>query len=350
MDALSEEALMSSYGMPKQRILVAGGAGFLGTRLCEVLLDQGHEVICVDNFITGRHENTERFMNNSRYSVLHHDIINPISLDVNPTQIYNLACAASPPHYQADPIHTLRTCVEGSLNLLELGKRSGARVLLASTSEVYGDPQVHPQSESYRGNVNSVGVRSCYDEGKRCAETLFSDYGRQKQVVIKIARIFNTYGPGMSETDGRVVSNFICQALRGEDLTVYGDGSQTRSLCYVDDMIDGLMRLMNSPESFKGPVNLGNPQEVTVLQLAELVRQLTKADAGVEFKPLPADDPTRRCPDIQLAHRHLAWQPTTHLTTGLLRTIAYFRELLQASSQEAASRPTDIHNDIARSL
>lgn len=318
-------------------IVVAGGAGFLGSHLCRRLLGEGHKVICVDNFQTGRRANIASLQENPRFSLLRHDVIEPLRYDLRPTQIYNLACAASPPLYQLDPVHTLRTCVYGAFNLLELGRRSGARVLQASTSEVYGDPHMHPQPESYRGNVNIVGLRSCYDEGKRCAETLFSDYGRRKRVSVKIARIFNTYGPGMAQDDGRVVSNFVTQALKGKDLTIYGDGSQTRSLCYVDDMIEGLVRLMNSDESFRGPVNLGNPVETTVLDIAMLVRRLAGTPVSFAFEPRPPDDPEQRCPDILLARRHLGWAPQTGLEAGLGKTVEYFsRALFPAADGTAA--------------
>jgi len=324
-----------------ERVLVAGGAGFLGTHLCARLLELGHEVICLDNFQTGRRQNIRPFLGSARFSLVRHDVIEPLRFDIRPTQVYNLACAASPPHYQADPIHTLRTCVNGAFNLLELGRRTGARVLQASTSEVYGDPHVHPQPESYRGNVNMVGIRSCYDEGKRCAETLFSDYGRRKRMVVKIARIFNTYGPGMAHNDGRLVSNLITQALDGRDMTVYGSGMQTRSLCYVDDMIEGLMRLMNSADTFQGPVNLGNPQECTVLDIARRVRLLSGAKASFAFRPLPADDPGQRCPDILLARRHLGWEPRTGLDEGLRKTVDYFTRIHaeRCSAKRSASPP-----------
>lgn len=318
-------------------VLVAGGAGFLGAHLCRKLVAEGHQVLCVDNFQTGRKENIQSLLGNPLFSLLRHDVVNPLRYDIHPTQIYNLACAASPRLYQADPVHTLRTCVYGAYNLLELGRRSGARVLQASTSEVYGDPHVHPQSESYRGNVNMVGLRSCYDEGKRCAETLFSDYSRRKRVAIKIARIFNTYGPGMSQHDGRVVSSFVTQALKGEALTIYGDGNQTRSLCYVDDMIEGLVSLMNSDESFCGPVNLGNPEETTVLDIALHVRRLADASVPFVFEPRPADDPEQRCPDILLARRHLGWAPRTTMEAGLRETVDYFSKVLAPPPAEAAA-------------
>lgn len=315
--------------MPNERfepetILVAGGAGFLGVHLCKVLLDQGHRVICLDNFQTGSYEALRAYADNPLFEVIRHDIIDPLPLSLEPTQIYNLACAASPRHYQADPVHTIRTCVYGAFNLLELSLRHKARILQASTSEVYGDPKVHPQHERYHGNVNPVGLRSCYDEGKRCAEALFSDFGRAHHLPYKIARIFNTYGPGMADDDGRVVSNFMRQALAGKPLTIYGDGRQTRSLCYVDDMIEGLIRLMNSVDSFKGPVNLGNPHEVSILEVAELIRSLCKSTSPIVFRPLPADDPSRRQPDITNARHHLEWEPSITLDEGLKRTCDYF--------------------------
>jgi len=321
----------------KECIVVAGGAGFLGSHLCRRLVGEGHQVVCVDNFQTGRRANIESLLGNPLFSLLRHDVINPLHYDLRPTQIYNLACAASPRLYQADPVHTLRTCVYGAFNLLELGRRTGARVLQASTSEVYGDPHVHPQSESYRGNVNMVGVRSCYDEGKRCAETLFSDYGRRKRVVVKIARIFNTYGPGMAQDDGRVVSNFVTQALKGQDLTIYGDGTQTRSLCYVDDLIEGLVSLMNSVDTFQGPVNLGNPTETTVLDIAMQVRRLAGTRVSFVFEPRPADDPEQRCPDILLARRHLGWTPRTGMEEGLRKTVEYFSGVLGQTSAGTVS-------------
>jgi UDP-glucuronate decarboxylase len=301
-------------------------AGFIGSHLCRKLLAQGHKVICLDNFLTGSPRNVEPLLENERFSMLRHDVIHPLPDDLRPAQIYNLACAASPRRYQADPIHTLQTCVSGALNVLELATRRHARILQASTSEVYGDPKVNPQHERYHGNVNPVGLRSCYDEGKRCAETLFSDYGRLRHVTVKIARIFNTYGPGMAADDGRVVSNFICQALAGEPLTVYGDGSQTRSLCYVDDMVEGLMRLMNSPDSFQGPVNLGNTEEVSILEIARRVCSLAEGQPEIKFEPLPPDDPGLRCPDIGLARHHLGWQPTVAFDDGLRRTYSYFAD------------------------
>lgn len=308
-----------------QVILVAGGAGFLGSHLCRELLAQGHQVICLDNFLSGSRENIEPLCDEPGFSVICHDIVHPLPKGLEPTQIYNLACPASPRHYQADPIHTVMTCVQGAFHLLELATVCGARILQASTSEVYGDPTVHPQHERYHGNVNPVGLRSCYDEGKRCAETLFTDYALQRKVTVKIARIFNTYGPGMAADDGRVVSNFICQALTGVPLTVYGEGSQTRSLCYVSDMIDGLIRLMSCPDSFRGPVNLGRPEEVSVLEIAQRVCDLASGlSPSIEFKPLPPDDPVLRCPDIGLASHHLGWQPTISFDQGLERTYSYF--------------------------
>lgn len=324
----------------RERVLVAGGAGFLGANLCHRLISDGHDVICLDNFLTGKRANIADLLGHARFTLVRHDVIDPIRFDLRPTQIYNFACAASPPHYQADPVHTLRTCVDGAFNLLELARRNKARILQASTSEVYGDPHMHPQAEAYRGNVNIVGLRSCYDEGKRCAETLFSDYGRRKHVVVKIARIFNTYGPYMSSDDGRVVSNFINQALTGRSLTIYGDGTQTRSLCYVDDMLEGLLRLMNSTELFRGPVNLGCPEEHTVIDIARRIRRLVEAQVSFEFRPLPSDDPVQRCPDILLARRQLDWQPTVNLDAGLRRTIAYFQNKLNSGRQSLPSFET----------
>ncbi|QFI66793.1 UDP-glucuronic acid decarboxylase family protein [Sinorhizobium alkalisoli] len=309
-----------------KRILVTGGAGFLGSHLCELLLGAGHQVVCLDNFSTGLRRNIARLKRFDTFRVIAHDIVEPLDLEAD--EIYNLACPASPPHYQADPIQTTKTCVIGSLNLLELAARRGARILQASTSEVYGDPQVHPQVEAYWGNVNSFGPRSCYDEGKRCAETLFFDFHKARGVEIKIVRIFNTYGPRMRPDDGRVVSNFIVQALKGEDITVYGDGSQTRSFCFVDDLIDGLVRLMVSPASLTGPVNLGNPGEFTIAELAEQVIQLTGSRSRIVRQPLPVDDPRQRRPDISLAGRELGWRPTVDLSAGLAQTIRYFDGLL----------------------
>ncbi|AHF93548.1 NAD-dependent dehydratase [Opitutaceae bacterium TAV5] len=308
------------------RILVTGGAGFLGSHLCERLLADGHEVICLDNFFTGRKTNITRLLANRRFELVRHDVIDPFKFEVD--QIYNLACPASPPHYQYNAIKTVKTSVMGAINCLGLAKRTRARIFQASTSEVYGDPSVHPQPESYWGSVNPVGLRSCYDEGKRCAETLFMDYHRQNKVDIRIARIFNTYGPRMHPDDGRVVSNFIVQALRGENLTLYGDGTQTRSFCYVDDLIEGFVRLMNQ-DAVTGPVNLGNPGEFTMLQLAEHVLRLVGGPSRIVHRPLPPDDPRQRRPDITLAQKHLNWQPSIPLEDGLERTISYFRQELQ---------------------
>ncbi|THK35844.1 SDR family oxidoreductase [Ensifer sp. MPMI2T] len=315
-----------------KRILVTGGAGFLGSHLCELLLGAGHEVICVDNFSTGLRRNIAQLKRFDTFRVIGHDIVEPIDLEVD--EIYNLACPASPPHYQADPIQTMRTCVIGSLNLLDLAARRGARIFQASTSEIYGDPQVHPQVESYWGNVNPFGPRSCYDEGKRCAETLFFDFHKVHGIEIKIVRIFNTYGPRMRPDDGRVVSNFIVQALKGEDITVYGDGSQTRSFCFVDDLIDGFVRLMASPSSLTGPVNLGNPGEFTISELAEQVIRLTGSRSKIVCRPLPVDDPRQRRPDISLATEALGWRPTVNLSEGLARTIHYFDGLLSGSDRK----------------
>jgi UDP-glucuronate decarboxylase len=308
-----------------KRILVTGGAGFLGSHLCEHLLAQGHDIICLDNFFTGSKNNILHLLSNPHFELIRHDIIHPIFLEVE--EIYNLACPASPVHYQYNPIKTIKTNVMGAINTLGLAKRVRATILQASTSEVYGDPEIHPQKEDYWGRVNPIGIRSCYDEGKRAAECLMMDYHRQNQVNIKIVRIFNTYGPRMAPDDGRVVSNFIVQALRGEDITVFGDGSQTRSFCYVDDMIDGLIRMMGTPKGFLGPVNLGNPAEFTILELAEILIRMTGSRSKIVFKPLPQDDPTQRKPDITLAQKKLGWQPRVPLEEGLAKTIAYFRKL-----------------------
>lgn len=308
-----------------KRVLVTGGAGFLGSHLCELLLNEGHEVLCVDNFYTGRKENVVHLLSNAYFEILRHDITFPLFIEVD--EIYNFACPASPVHYQFDPVQTTKTSVHGSINMLGLAKRLKIKILQASTSEVYGDPMVHPQPETYWGNVNPVGVRSCYDEGKRCAETLFFDYHRQHNLKIKVARIFNTYGPRMYPNDGRVVSNFIMQALKGEDITIFGDGSQTRSFCYVDDLIKGLVSLMDTPDDFTGPVNLGNPGEFSILQLAENVLALTGSKSKLIYKPLPPDDPRQRRPDISLANERLNWQPATSLEEGLKKTIEYFRKL-----------------------
>ncbi|MEW5746922.1 MAG: UDP-glucuronic acid decarboxylase family protein [Nitrospirota bacterium] len=314
-----------------KRILVTGGAGFLGSHLCERLLNEGHEVLCADNFYTGRRSTIAHLMGHPCFEVLRHDICFPLYVEVD--EIYNLACPASPVHYQFDPVQTTKTSVHGSINMLGLAKRVRAKILQASTSEVYGDPALHPQCETYWGNVNPIGVRACYDEGKRCAETLFFDYHRQHKLRIKVARIFNTYGPRMHPNDGRVVSNFIVQALRGERLTVYGDGSQTRSFCYVDDLVDGLVRLMNSADDITGPVNLGNPSEFSIAELARKVIELTGSSSAICFKPLPQDDPLQRKPDIALAARLLGWKPAMPLEEGLKRAIAYFRTVDAGSAE-----------------
>lgn len=311
----------------KKRILVTGGAGFLGSHLCERLLNDGHDVLCVDNFYTGRKANIAHLMGNSYFEIMRHDICFPLYVEVD--EIYNLACPASPIHYQFDPVQTTKTSVHGAINMLGLAKRVKAKILQASTSEVYGDPIVHPQTETYWGNVNTVGMRACYDEGKRCAETLFFDYYRQHKLRIKVARIFNTYGPRMLPNDGRVVSNFIVQALKGEDLTVYGDGSQTRSFCYVDDLIEGIVGLMNSFDDFTGHMNMGNPYEFTIMELAEKVIDMTGSKSKIVFKPLPPDDPTQRQPDITLAKNVIKWEPKVSLLEGLKKTIAYFEETLK---------------------
>jgi UDP-glucuronate decarboxylase len=310
----------------RQRVLVTGGAGFIGSHLSRRLLDEGHHVLVVDNFYSGSRDNVSDLLNHPRFELLRHDVTFPLYVEVD--QIYHLACPASPVFYQRDPVQTTKTSVLGSINMLGLAKRTGARILLASTSEVYGDPEVHPQQESYWGRVNPIGPRSCYDEGKRCAETLFFDYRRQHNMPIKVARIFNTYGPGMRPDDGRVVSNFIVQALHGESLTIFGDGTQTRSFCYVDDLVEGLVRLMNSPEDVCGPINLGNPGEFTMLELATKVTEMVGAKDALIHKPLPTNDPTQRRPDITLAGELLDWAPTVPLDKGLQPTIAYFRELL----------------------
>ena len=310
------------------RILVTGGAGFIGSNLCERLLDEGHDVLCVDNYYSSTKRNIEHLLGHPRFEVLRHDVTFPLYVEVD--QIYHLACPASPVHYQRDPVQTTKTSVHGSINMLGLAKRTGARILLASTSEVYGDPLVHPQSEEYWGNVNTIGPRSCYDEGKRCAETLFFDYHRQHGLEIKVMRIFNTYGPRMHPEDGRVVSNFIVSALRNEPLTIYGDGNQTRSFCYVDDLVEGMMRLMNSPAEVTGPINVGNPGEFTVKELADLVIDLVGSKAGVDYLPLPQDDPIRRQPDITRAKEQLGWEPTVSLAEGLPRAVEYFRQVINS--------------------
>lgn len=310
----------------KKRILVTGGAGFIGSHLCKRLLTDGHEVICLDNYFTGSKENILPLMKNPYFEVIRHDVMNPFYAEID--EIYNLACPASPIHYQYDPIRTINTSVMGAINVLGLANRVKGKVLQASTSEVYGDPQVHPQPESYWGHVNPIGIRSCYDEGKRCSETIFMDYHRQYKIKIKIIRIFNTYGPNMHPQDGRVVSNFIVQALRGKDITIYGNGSQTRSFQYIDDLIEGMTRMMATEDSFIGPVNLGNPDEFTILELANLVLRMTNSKAKIIFQPLPSDDPTQRRPDITLARKQLDWEPNIHLEDGLKETIAYFKTIL----------------------
>ena len=310
----------------KSKILVTGGAGFLGSHLCERLIAGGADVLCVDNFFTGSKVNVSSLAKSPYFELLRHDVTFPLYVEVN--RIFNLACPASPVHYQFDPVQTTKTSVHGAINMLGLAKRVKARILQASTSEVYGDPEVHPQREEYWGRVNPIGIRSCYDEGKRCAETLFFDYHRQHNVDIKVVRIFNTYGPRMHPNDGRVVSNFIVQALRGEDITIFGDGRQTRSFCYVDDLIEGFIRMMDSPAGFTGPVNMGNPDECTMLDLAERILRLTESSSKLVFKPLPADDPRQRQPDISLARDELGWGPKVSLEDGLRETIGYFRKLL----------------------
>ncbi len=308
------------------RILVTGGAGFIGSHLCERLLNEGHDVLCVDNYFTGQKRNIAHLMDNKNFEVMRHDVTFPLYVEVD--QIYNLACPASPVHYQYDPVQTTKTSVHGAINMLGLAKRVRARILQASTSEVYGDPVEHPQTESYWGNVNPIGIRACYDEGKRCAETLFFDYHRQHQLEIKVVRIFNTYGPRMAANDGRVVSNFIVQALQGKDITLYGDGTQTRSFCFVSDLVDGLIRMMNSPAEFTGPVNLGNPTEFTIRELAEKVLAQVGGKSAIVFHPLPQDDPKQRQPNIQLAKEKLAWQPSVALHEGLMETVRYFESVI----------------------
>ncbi|AZS20777.1 MULTISPECIES: UDP-glucuronic acid decarboxylase family protein [unclassified Caulobacter] len=315
--------------MHTRRILVTGGAGFVGSHLCDRLLETGAEVLCVDNYYTGSRLNVAQNLSNPRFELLRHDVTMPLYVEVD--QIYNLACPASPVHYQFDPVQTTKTSVHGAINMLGLAKRVKAKILQASTSEVYGDPTIHPQVESYWGNVNPIGLRSCYDEGKRCAETLFFDYWRQHKLRIKVARIFNTYGPRMHPNDGRVVSNFIVQALKGEDITLYGDGNQTRSFCYVDDLVEGLIRLMDTGDEVTGPINLGNPVEFTMKQLAELVLELTGSRSAIVHRPLPSDDPRQRQPDITLAKQVLDWTPTAPLNVGLMKTIEYFDGLLKAA-------------------
>ena len=318
-----------------KRILVTGGAGFIGSHLCARLIEQGQEVLCVDNFYTGSRGNLASLMNHPRFELLRHDVTMPLYVEVD--EIYNLACPASPVHYQFDPVQTTKTSVHGAINMLGLAKRLKCRVLQASTSEVYGDPEVHPQREDYWGHVNPIGYRSCYDEGKRCAETLFFDYHRQHKVEIKVARIFNTYGPNMHPNDGRVVSNFIMQALLGRPITIYGEGQQTRSFCYVDDLVDGLMKLMNSPPEITGPVNIGNPNEFTIRELATLVIELTNSKSQLEFMPMPPDDPKQRKPDISKADQQLGWKPVIQLREGLIRAIPYFEHMIREQPRSAAS-------------
>ncbi|WP_270933776.1 UDP-glucuronic acid decarboxylase family protein [Falsiroseomonas oryzae] len=327
--------------MMRKRVLVTGGAGFLGSHLCERLLSTGHDVLCVDNYFTGSKDNILHLLADPRFEVLRHDITFPLYVEVD--EIYNLACPASPVYYQYDPVQTTKVSVLGSINMLGLAKRVGARILQASTSEVYGDPTVHPQPEEYRGNVNPLGPRGCYDEGKRCAETLFFDYARQHRVRIRVVRIFNTYGPRLNASDGRVVSNFIVQALRGDDITIYGDGGQTRAFCYVDDLIDGLMAMMGADDDVTGPVNLGNPHEIPVLELAERILALTGSRSRIIRKPLPVDDPTQRCPEISRARQLLKWEPRIDLDEGLRRTIAYFVQKMQGAEPPRAS-----NDDLAR--
>lgn len=313
-----------------KRIMVTGGAGFLGSHLCERLLQAGHDVLCVDNFFTGSRRNVAPLLDNPNFELMRHDVTFPLYVEVD--EIYNLACPASPIHYQFDPVQTTKTSVHGAINMLGLAKRVRAKIFQASTSEVYGDPTVHPQTEEYWGNVNPIGFRSCYDEGKRCAETLFFDYYRQHNLRIKVARIFNTYGPRMHPNDGRVVSNFIVQALGGEDISIYGNGSQSRAFCYVDDMIDGFVRMMNTPDSVTGPINLGNPVEFTIRELAERVIELTGSSSKIIYKPLPHDDPKQRCPNIDKAKELLGWKPVISLDEGLLKTIRYFESQLSGSA------------------
>ncbi len=315
--------------MNRRKILVTGGAGFIGSHLCERLLKEGNEVLCLDNYFTGSKDNVIHLKDNPYFEIIRHDVVHPFHVDVD--EIYNLACPASPVHYQYNAIKTIKTSVMGAINMLGLAKRVKAKILQASTSEVYGDPHVHPQPESYWGNVNPIGIRSCYDEGKRCAETLFMDYHRQNNVKVKIVRIFNTYGPNMNPNDGRVVSNFIVQALKGENITIYGDGSQTRSFQYVDDLVEAMIRMMATEDSFTGPVNTGNPGEFTMLELANLVIELTGSKSKLVFHPLPSDDPKQRKPDISLAKEKLGWEPKIQLEEGLIKTIAYFDDLLKQS-------------------
>ncbi len=326
-----------AINLTRKRILVTGGAGFLGSHLCKRLLEEGNDVLCVDNFFTGRKDNVAALMGSPNFEVLRHDITFPLYTEVD--EIYNLACPASPIHYQFDPVQTTKTSVIGAINMLGLAKRVRAKVLQASTSEIYGDPTLHPQTEAYRGNVNPLGPRACYDEGKRCAETLFFDYHRQHSTRIKVVRIFNTYGPHMHPQDGRVVSNFIVQALRGEDITLFGDGLQTRAFCYVSDLVDGFIRMMATDDAVTGPINLGNPHEISVRELAERVVALTNSRSRIVFRPLPQDDPTQRCPDISLAKKTLNWCPLISLDEGLRRTISYFDALLADGTGSRAMAP-----------
>ena len=324
---------MTHSGHPHKQVLVTGGAGFLGSHLCEVLVEEGEDVLCLDNFYTGSRANIQHLLGKPNFELLRHDVTFPLYVEVD--EVYNLACPASPIHYQHDPVQTTKTSVHGAINMLGLAKRTGAKILQASTSEVYGDPEEHPQSEHYWGHVNPIGPRSCYDEGKRCAETLFFDYRRQHNLPIKVARIFNTYGPRMHPDDGRVVSNFIVQALKGESITIYGDGSQTRSFCYVDDLVTGLIRLMRTEDDCTGPVNLGNPDEFQIRQLAERVLALVGSRSNIIYKELPQDDPQQRRPDITLAKARLNWQPSIALDDGLFRTVEYFRALLAQGDPKA---------------
>lgn len=324
---------MTYSGHPHKQVLVTGGAGFLGSHLCEVLVEEGEDVLCLDNFYTGSRANIQHLLGKPNFELLRHDVTFPLYIEVD--EVYNLACPASPIHYQHDPVQTTKTSVHGAINMLGLAKRTGAKILQASTSEVYGDPEEHPQSEHYWGHVNPIGPRSCYDEGKRCAETLFFDYRRQHNLPVKVARIFNTYGPRMHPDDGRVVSNFIVQALKGESLTIYGDGSQTRSFCYVDDLVTGLIRLMRTEDDCTGPVNLGNPDEFQIKQLAERVLALVGSRSNIIYKELPQDDPQQRRPDITLAKARLNWQPSIALDDGLIRTVEYFRALLAQGDPKA---------------
>ena len=320
---------IANDGVMPKRVMITGGAGFIGSHLSRKLLAQGHEVLCIDNFYTGTRRNIEELLDNRRFELLRHDITFPLYVEVD--EIYNLACPASPVHYQFDPVQTTKTSVVGAINLLGLAKRLKAPIFQASTSEVYGDPLVHPQTEDYWGNVNPIGIRSCYDEGKRCAETLFFDYHRQHQLNIKVARIFNTYGPNMHPADGRVVSNFVVQALRGEDITIFGEGTQTRSFCYVDDLVEGFVRMMATADSMTGPINLGNPNAFTIRELAEMVVELVGTKSRVVRRPLPQDDPKQRQPDISVARRELGWEPIVQLREGLAKTIGYFEALLRNS-------------------